>query len=358
MKDKSRFIQFDILRGFAVLLVFFRHAKIEKHLTNFGWLGVDLFFVLSGFLISRLLFQEFEMHNNIHPFRFLIRRAFKILPLFYLTYLLYVYPVFLGQPFEWVPLWADLLFFQNYVSAWGYANMVSWSLAIEEHFYLLLTFSFTLLLPLLKNAIKIKFFPQILVALILMIELGMRIYFNTHTNENGKNFTMTHLRLDGLALGVFIGWLYQSKKSSLINFHNSLKYFNFIFIAAALIPFFFIEPIASFYVRTAGFTLSAISFALLLIAFLPENLSIQTSRTFSISSLFSFIGKHSYAFYLVHLFCIRFVRVQFQSDILFLIVSFLFSVFFSVLITRLVEIPLLNLRDKYFPSRTMKTHAG
>src|SRR5688572_6906225 len=73
----------DFLRGLAVILVIFRHGEIDNLIYFVGWLGVDLFFVLSGFLISGLLFKEYLNTGGIKTKRFLIRRGFKIYPPFY-----------------------------------------------------------------------------------------------------------------------------------------------------------------------------------------------------------------------------------------------------------------------------------
>src|SRR3954452_19313690 len=77
----------DLLRGIAVLLVVVSHYSVAlphpSVLLETGWVGVDLFFVLSGFLISGLLFSEFEKTGTINLKRFWIRRGFKIYPPFY-----------------------------------------------------------------------------------------------------------------------------------------------------------------------------------------------------------------------------------------------------------------------------------
>lgn len=69
----GRRLGLDVLRGIAVLLVLFRHSELEHHfLKKFGWLGVDLFFVLSGFLISNLLFLEYKQSHKIQFGDFLL----------------------------------------------------------------------------------------------------------------------------------------------------------------------------------------------------------------------------------------------------------------------------------------------
>ena len=74
----------DILRAFAILGVLFRHSIIDTWYSRPGWAGVDLFFVLSGFLVSGLLFNEFKKSGQVNIKRFLIRRGFKIYPAFYI----------------------------------------------------------------------------------------------------------------------------------------------------------------------------------------------------------------------------------------------------------------------------------
>src|SRR5688572_11329479 len=88
--DSKRNLQLDVLRGVAILLVFGRHLEIprpEGMMGTFaevwyrlGWIGVDLFFVLSGFLIGGLLVTELQKHGRIDVTRFLVRRGLKIYP--------------------------------------------------------------------------------------------------------------------------------------------------------------------------------------------------------------------------------------------------------------------------------------
>src|SRR5207249_3526564 len=130
----------DLLRGVAILLVICRHWNISPFLGHVGWLGVDLFFVISGFLISGLLFSENEKHGKVDFLRFFIRRGFKIYPLFYtligLTLLVYY---FFDISFSYKNLLPELFFFQNYFAG---LYLHTWSLALEEHFYILLIICF------------------------------------------------------------------------------------------------------------------------------------------------------------------------------------------------------------------------
>src|SRR3990167_6747089 len=94
VSSQTRLVQLDILRGIAVLLVLGRHIPMtQEPVRGFlgwwmraGWTGVDLFFVLSGFLVSGLLFQEYKRHGDIRLGRFFIRRGLKIYPAFYVLF--------------------------------------------------------------------------------------------------------------------------------------------------------------------------------------------------------------------------------------------------------------------------------
>src|SRR5579862_6467579 len=78
----------DVLRCVAILAVIFRHTEIWALMRRVGWIGVDLFFVLSGFLISGLLFSEYKKRHAISLKQFFIRRGLKIYPAFYVFLLL------------------------------------------------------------------------------------------------------------------------------------------------------------------------------------------------------------------------------------------------------------------------------
>ena len=80
----NRIRDLDFLRGLAIIGVLLRHSAFENIFARAGWAGVDLFFVLSGFLVSGLLFREYKKTGTVRIGRFLIRRGFKIYPTFYI----------------------------------------------------------------------------------------------------------------------------------------------------------------------------------------------------------------------------------------------------------------------------------
>src|SRR5262245_1722109 len=115
---RGRSPQLDLLRGIAVLVVLLVHYPYFK-VFEVGWVGVDLFFVLSGFLISGLLFNDWKQNQSISLSRFFIRRGFKIYPAFYF-FLFTLLPVVILQTSHQkhdvgARVLAEVFFVQNYL---------------------------------------------------------------------------------------------------------------------------------------------------------------------------------------------------------------------------------------------------
>jgi peptidoglycan/LPS O-acetylase OafA/YrhL len=142
---EHRIATLDGWRGIAILLVIAHHAGHEHYpdqaWANLGSLGVDIFFVLSGYLITARLLEERDKSSTIDLKSFYIRRAFRILPpvLCYLAAIC-VLAFFLNLEIQPSQIIGALFFFRNYQLAahpGGFATGHFWSLSIEEHFYLL-----------------------------------------------------------------------------------------------------------------------------------------------------------------------------------------------------------------------------
>src|SRR5205814_3217558 len=108
---------------------------------RWGWIGVDLFFVLSGYLIGGQLLAELARNNRLNLRRFYARRALRILPayLFILT-IYFLLPLWREYPDMAQPLWKFLFSLQNIALHGGTAFSHAWSLAVEDQFYLALPF--------------------------------------------------------------------------------------------------------------------------------------------------------------------------------------------------------------------------
>ena len=152
MADRNRLIPtLDGWRGFAVIAVILYHGRFGffgenselSKLSAHGFLGVDLFFAISGFLICGLLLQEYHNHGGINLRRFYLRRCFRILPPYYAVLAVVCTISSLGAihvNYSYLP--SCLLFYRNYKPLGmdeqsGFYTAHFWTLAIEEHFYLI-----------------------------------------------------------------------------------------------------------------------------------------------------------------------------------------------------------------------------
>ena len=151
MTTKTRYANIDLLRSIAILMVVFYHSVNMSKVPQWFWdigetgaLGVDLFFVLSGFLVGGLYFKERREFGTVSIPHFICRRIFRTIPMYFLIMPLAYLATYSARniPFDW----SYLLFLQNYRYYMPF-YVISWSLCIEEHFYLIMPF----VLPFLLN---------------------------------------------------------------------------------------------------------------------------------------------------------------------------------------------------------------
>ncbi len=374
----NRLRELDFLRGIAIILVLLRHQKLS-YLTNMGWIGVDLFFVLSGFLVSGLLFREYQKYGNMKPTNFLIRRGFKIYPIYYLFYVVYLIPILYEGTFKLAPFLCDMVFLQNYYTGFGYAYGASWSLAVEEHFY----FGLALVLWFLtsRNLVKLhvehghsklsgmeKGIIAIMITCLLM-RFATNIYIRDwHVGHwyvwKNRIFAMTHLRIDSLLTGVLISYLFYFRHDYLKNvFIKHRKYA--IFISLALISFTpFVSEIA-FFTTTIGFTLLYIAFGIVLLYIVMDaDINLRLNKLFGRRTVdfISKIGFCSYSIYIIHMFVnylLELLPLAHYADVSGIPVgliefplSFAFSVLCGKLMTDYIERFFLAYRDRHFPTRS------
>src|SRR5262245_52834501 len=171
-----------------------------------GWAGVDLFFVISGFLVGGLLFRELRDRGTVASGHFLIRRGFKIYPAFYFMLACTLVPVLavgVERPVDRIV--SELFFLQSYTSGlWRH----TWSLAVEEHFYLLLALLFAVATAGRMRAyfglrsVLGLYVVTAAVCLLLRIRLSTSLSYSHMTH-----LFATHLRLDSLFFGVLLSYV-------------------------------------------------------------------------------------------------------------------------------------------------------
>src|SRR5690606_26161413 len=201
-------------------------------------------------LVSGLLFREYSKFGDIKPKLFLIRRGFKIYPIYYIFYWMYLIPkLYLDdggfrKNFDLIPFLSDMFFVQNYVCSWGYAFAHSWSLPVEEHFYF--GFAIAMYFAVKKGA---DYFSQQndskpnrfekTILLILVLCLVMRVLSNVFLPPEqfaGRNFTNTHLRIDSLLAGVLVSYWHHFRKEKLREIMTAYRR-PLLLLAVALVSF-------------------------------------------------------------------------------------------------------------------------
>ncbi|MFM8743585.1 MAG: acyltransferase family protein [Cytophagales bacterium] len=242
-----RIVGIDFLRGVAVILVIFRHITWPSipFLTRIGWAGVDLFFVLSGYLVTSLLMAEYQKTGKVNIHRFLIRRAFKIYPAHYVMIITTIisfpiinlfFPIQIGYGDH--PFIGEFFYLQNYIGAlWNH----TWSLAVEEHFYILLcvfVYIFVRTKLIQKGATLMWIF-----GLLLLLVLILRI---THSYDTTSIAFLSHFRMDSLVFGSVIAYILSFRavqSTAFVRKHNKLLG---LIAALLLMPILFLHPWSTF----------------------------------------------------------------------------------------------------------------
>lgn len=346
MQKEMRISGLDLLRGIAILLVIFRHGDISNVVAEFGWLGVDLFFVLSGFLVSGLLFREYLKSGRVRVGRFLIRRGFKIYPGYYIFVAVSI-GIYYWQTktfYKQSELLPEIFYLQTYLPhIWDH----TWSLAVEEHFYLVLA----LFIPLSIMAKKIenRTFMIISFIVILIGAFLMRLQVSLpHCNDDFFPFSQTHLRMDGIIVGVFCSYLYY-----FTGFYEFFLKGKFLFALASILLIIpgFLFPGGTFIMNTFGLSSVNLGFGILLLLSVQKNTP-SSPMNWSWIALpvraFCFIGVHSYSIYLWHLVAKNIILHFGFGEKLSFALYLLLALAIGIVLSFVIERPFLRLRDRKF----------
>jgi peptidoglycan/LPS O-acetylase OafA/YrhL len=353
----------DHLRAIAISFVFLFHYFILSggqpgwlpSLAKFGWTGVDLFFVLSGFLISSQLFGQIKQGEIISFKIFFLKRFFRILPAFWLTVGLYFcFPIFREKE-ALPPVWEFLTFTQNLgLNLKDYGTFShAWSLCVEEHFYLFLP----VLLILLQLSKLFNKSYWLIIALFLfgfaIRTYSFNILYLPKINSDDSwmywykyIYYPTYNRLDGLLVGVSIAGIYQF----LPNIWNKISKFGNQFLIFSLLvltgAYFLCEDPQSYSASVLGFPLVAIGYGFMVVgAICPTSFLFKWN-----TKVTTFIATLSYAIYLTHKGIIHMTH-QLLADFkiesnLMLIICIITCAIAAFLLNLTVEKPFMKLRNK------------
>ena len=359
----------DFLRTIAVLLVIAAHTGLEwfkqagasNSFTQFdlvrnGWIGVDLFFVLSGYLIGKQLWAELRETRTIRFRRFIVRRGLRIWPL-YFFFLVFVLIVLGRGDFPYGAWWSDLVFLTNYINKG--VVMGSWSLCTEEQFYILA--------PLLliagsrmkwsattyRRFLWLLFFLQPLTRMIVLLSAGGRL--TGHNPEIFRDYIYfpIHTHADGLILGLLIA-NYQVTDPKFRDRRFPASFWGLALAVSVCLVFRVIHR------EILGFTGISLLFGAAVWLFIARP-SISANKFFR-SRVFYLGSRLSYGMYLNHEYLqmdiVELVRQKFPSvdqfPAAYATISFMLLVIvsgvFAALTFCLIEYPFLQLRTRLLSS--------
>jgi len=359
---KEKLYGLDFLRAFAIIMVVFFHILVMfphpdwlANVAKFGWIGVDLFFALSGFLIASQLFEKIAEEKKISFKDFFIKRFFRIIPAYLTVLILYLSFPLLREHGAPAPYWKFLTFTQNLgldLRSQG-AFSHAWSLCVEEQFYLF--FPLILIILVYFNAVKKGF-----VILISLFCLGFiaRLYaWNVLVSPfNGSDlfgvywqewiYYPTYARLDGLLAGIFIAGIFQFRpnlRKLLDRYGNLMLIIGIVVLTAAYI---ICMDERSFKLCLFGFPLVDIGCGFLVLgSVIPSSILYRYK-----SSVLSNIAMLSYSIYLVHKITIHVTQEQFfkleiaKESNLMMVICVLVTLIAANLLHHLIEKPVMKLR--------------
>lgn len=336
------------MRAFAILMVLVHHVAAEVHgtpewvesLIQQGAHGVDLFFALSGFLIGNLFFREWDRDGSVDIGHFYARRLTRTLPPYYIMLAVSYLAVWLvrGEPFDW----GYLIFAQNYYTEIPFFP-VSWSLAVEEHFYLVLPVALTVLMRFTdRDAHRMA-----LMLAVGLLPLGFRLADPMVDAPFGYAYTATHRNFDFMTFGVVGAYMYHRMPDRIHQPHWGLYTASGITMALlGTMPWW---PKA-LEMSIGDFGL-AIGFALMVI------LSVQAPNIPGAKHrLTKMIAYTSYATYLTHpavIYALAMVQHRIEMpQIVFFTITMAASLAVGWVFYRIIEQPLMRWRDRVTSRQT------
>ncbi len=357
--------QLDGLRGIAILMVLCYHYFQNIFLCDLGWSGVDLFFVLSGFLITSRLLPYIDNKKSIQKFYW--NRFLRIVPLYFSFLILFFIGWFTlvsketlaANPFYSRHWWEFFIFIQNWIFIYDSTPtarhlMHLWSVATEEQFYLL--FPFFILL--IKQRKKLLVASVAIMALSAICRCAF-FYISENAAEYGTVYFNTFFRIDSFACGVIL-FLLVEKNASPLSTAKITGYLPGLVIFLMLIPVLIYRSPDKYtaFFSTVGYTFIALIYSYLLFITLLKKSNIV--NTITSSGFLRYTGKISYGIYIFHypIFHLGFVF----CNRLFQQLHFTASPEKIALTNAAICIPLTfiisHLSFKYFESRFLKLKAA
>ncbi|WCM20501.1 acyltransferase [Paraburkholderia bryophila] len=354
---RGRAIELDFVRGIAIIAVmgFHFHAVhtgnyliqvIEYPLKNFGREGVNLFFTLSGFLVGGLLLRQYAETGHVDARRFIVRRIFRIWPAYYV---LIAFHVLAGRHPWNTFLVQNLTHLQNYL---GTSITQTWSLAVEEHFYLVLP---ALLLLFARWKLGAWTIVGVLTGICAVV-LTARCFAVAGGDLDGA-FAYTQYRIDSLLVGVILSAIYWMKPAV---YHQLAKRKALLILGVVILCAWLVLATKNLALdESIGYTIQALGFAALIVLVLEYSGSLRESWIYR---GVAWIGLYSYGIYLWHSLALapgdilirKTTAMGFPPSLIWVLAltaQFAIAIFIGYVTTRAIEYPFLLMRNALFPEK-------
>ena len=349
--------QLDSFRAIAVLLVIIGHWLSPSNILNTlpnGVIGVDMFFVLSGFLITTILFKNRNIENITNGKilkTFYARRTLRIFPIYYLT----IFSLLAISEYTATNIKSDFIYYATYTSNFNFFlneswdGMLShmWSLAVEEQFYLI--WPWIILFTKKKHLLYA-------ISIFILIGIGSRFYFSGAPLSR----IVTTSCFDSFGVGALLSWFIVYRQELLHKFYSVIKVLSLIIISCLIFGFVFLSK-SYWFILPAGTINSILSLWIIAYIYVHKESGNLLFKFFLNSPILIFIGKISYGIYIYHNLLPKFsgilrehlmestpvIKQFFSLPYSVVTVNFILVIAISWISFRLIESPFLRLK-KYF----------
>jgi peptidoglycan/LPS O-acetylase OafA/YrhL len=359
-----RIPELDGLRGLAILLVLGFHfinntledlpgkvCSFLAQLTSVGWAGVDLFFVLSGFLIGSILIRQKGSKNYFRTFY--IRRLVRIIPNYYLLLVIFLLVNsasyfqnnhFLLQNGSTIPIWSYFAIVHNFFMAWFHkmgnaALSITWSIGIEEQFYIIFPF-------------VIYFMNKKWVPWFLLVTIFAAVFFRSLAHHWIPPYVLLPCRMDAISFGALLAYFHEkgSLQKLMELYHKRMFLCLMAIIGVATLVFWRTHDLG---IWRNTFLSIVFSTALLYALYRNNNFFGIVLRM----SWLRWVGKISYSLYLFHYLILGIfsqlggnangVGIYDTKGVLFALAALLASFVFAWLVYTYLEQPMVRLGKKF-----------